>query len=439
MKFPRLLIISRDAWNTTNNTGNTLSNFFSQWDKEKIANIFCRAEMPKNDICEKYYQITELDLLKNIFKKTKVGRSYNGKQLHINPTIIKQEKQIYNFFKIFRFTIFLFAREVLWKISKWRNDNLKLFLTEFSPDIIYMHVYDSFYMHDILKYAKDVTNAKVVLFFSDDVCSLKQFSLSPFFWLQQILFIRKVKLSLQITSKIYGASEMLCNEYSSLLNRNFIPLYKYGNFQKIKLKKEHSIPLILTYTGNLYYNRWKILSKIATELRKINENGIKAQLYIYTNSIISKRIYKAINIKGSSYLLGGISYKKVMEVLLKSDISVHAEAFNLKSRLATRLSFSTKIIDYFESNSCIFAIGYKKSASIDYLLKNDIAIVATKIKEIKIKLEKIINNPGIIKEYREKAWEWGKKNHSASKTQKNLYNDLTELAKNNTDKGFYYV
>ena len=41
------------------------------------------------------------------------------------------------------------AREILWSVSKWKNNKLKEFIIDFNPDIIYMPVYDCFYTHNI--------------------------------------------------------------------------------------------------------------------------------------------------------------------------------------------------------------------------------------------------------------------------------------------------
>ena len=48
---PNVLILSRDSWNDTNSSGNTMSNYFKNWDSKCIANIYCRDEIPDNKIC----------------------------------------------------------------------------------------------------------------------------------------------------------------------------------------------------------------------------------------------------------------------------------------------------------------------------------------------------------------------------------------------------
>ena len=52
-----------------------MSNFFGDWQGE-IANIYCREEQISNKICKRYFQITETQLIYNIFKKQVVGKEY---------------------------------------------------------------------------------------------------------------------------------------------------------------------------------------------------------------------------------------------------------------------------------------------------------------------------------------------------------------------------
>jgi len=132
--------------------------------------------------------------------------------------------------------------------------------------------------------------------------------------------------------------------------------------------------------------------------------------------------------------MGGVSYEKIPQIQEDADILVHVESMDLKERLEVRHSFSTKLVDYFYRSRCIFAVGTPDVASIEYLIKNDAALVATNVVEIKNQLNRIINNPSIINEYAIKAWECGKKNHQIHEIQNRLYNDLKSLVKDRLDE-----
>src|SRR5699024_2493695 len=90
-------------------------------------------------------------------------------------------KNIYSFFLKRRWNIFLLAREILWKISKWKTKELDNFIRKFNPDIVLSLACSSIYMNNLQQYVIKYSKAKSVIYFVDDVYSLKRFSLSPFF------------------------------------------------------------------------------------------------------------------------------------------------------------------------------------------------------------------------------------------------------------------
>ncbi|MBC8643941.1 hypothetical protein H9W95_07425 [Flavobacterium lindanitolerans] len=53
---------------------------------------------------------------------------------------------------------------------------MKDFIKDFNPDVIYSPSYDSFYMHDILKFVQKESSVKVVYFHCDDLVTYRQYS-----------------------------------------------------------------------------------------------------------------------------------------------------------------------------------------------------------------------------------------------------------------------
>jgi len=430
-ELPKILVITREAWQDTNNTGNTLSNLLSEFPVENIANIYCRQDIPDNSHCSKYYRITEKSLLRSIFSNRLAGEiltsdRINSKSGSVDKEVYK-ERKLYDFFREHRYVIFLALRELLWKMGKWDNKRFENFIRDFSPDVIFMNNYDSFYMHDILEFCKRNTRAKVVLFFADDNCSLKQYNISPLYWINRLLFRSKVRKSIRLSEKRYGITEELCEEYKRVFNTEFTLLYKGGQFAECEVRKDIGSPVRLVYAGTLQYERWKTLSKVARALSEINRGERRAEMNIYSQDRIPDRIRKKITLEGISSFFGAIAASEVKRKLQESDIVLHVESFSLKRKLLTRLSFSTKIVDLFNSARCIFAVGWKEAASIRYLVNNDAAIVATSEKVIKTKLHELLDNPSTILEYGRKAWDCGQRNHKDSEIKAQFYEDLISL------------
>ena len=79
------------------------------------------------------------------------------------------------------------------------------------------------------------------------------------------------------------------------------------------------------------------------------------------------------------------------------------------------MSFSTKITDYLKNGKCVFAIGDEDIAPIDYFKRYNSAITATSYGEIGEKLKTIVDNPELINNYAERAYNCGLEHHEKSK------------------------
>lgn len=418
----KVLVISRNAWSNSISTGNTLSNFFRDWETEKIANIYCRNEKINNSICKKYYRITEIDLLKCL-KRGDVP----GKEVEIEDDIETKanetSKKVYSNLRKHKFVILLWARELLWNFGKWKNSELNGFLDSFNPDIIYMPIYDCFYMHNLLQYCAKRTNAKVVLFTGDDMYSLKQFSLSPLYWINRLILRKKIRQSVEISSKRYCLMESQANEYEGYFSKPFDILIKeISSHREIVRKEEQRKDIQLVYTGNIDRGRYKSLLAIAKSL----DNFKFYRFNIYSSSYLTKRMQKVLEKSEKVKFHGEITPEEVFSVQASADIAVHVEGLGVKERLRDRLSFSTKLVDYLSNGKCIFALGWEKSSSIRYLEDNKIACVATKKEEIVDSLKKL-EKADYRKKLEERALRFALEHHTEGRNFKKLNNDFEEL------------
>jgi hypothetical protein len=170
-----------------------------------------------------------------------------------------------------------------------------------------------------------------------------------------------------------------------------------------------------------------VLAKLAKVLDEINCDGIKAQLHIFSGSKLGKRKEKKLNDGKNSFLLGQISYEDLTERYKSFDIAVHVESFDLKNRLITRLSFSTKIIDCLCSGCAVLAIGPSIQGGISYLKENDAAVCVTDLKELNLAVSNLVTHFDVIEEYSKKANKLGMQNHQKDKIEKNLRQDFHDV------------
>ena len=171
-----------------------------------------------------------------------------------------------------------------------------------------------------------------------------------------------------------------------------------------------------------------MLGKLAGAIKKLNDGEIKAQLHIYSGSNLKQNQKRKLHDGRNSFLHHAIPYRELLERYRESDVAVHVESFDLKNRLLTRLSFSTKIIDCMNSGCAILAIGPETQGGIAYLKENDAAVCINRMKEIDSVIGELMNDTGRIKEYSQKASQLGQKNHVKETIEKQIRQDFYDIS-----------
>ena len=62
----KVLVISNSAWDDTNAVGNTLSNWFSNWNDAEFSMLYSRDEAPNNECCSRYFLVSLSQIIKNL-------------------------------------------------------------------------------------------------------------------------------------------------------------------------------------------------------------------------------------------------------------------------------------------------------------------------------------------------------------------------------------
>lgn len=418
----KILVISRVAWNKSNSFGNTYDNLLGGNKEFEIANIYCAGGQPNSTIVKRFFCINERMILKKVCRIT----SSCGKEVVSDSEIddsqiskLKIEKDLKK-----KWQILYWMRDLIWETNVWKSRELKQFLDDFKPDLIFSPLYYSIYMNKIRCYIKTYTHVPMISFVSDDVYTLKQWNLSPLFWINRFLIRSLIRKTIAESKKLYVISKEQKEEYDKAFKINTSVLFKGGFFYNKDMKKCGKI-IKMVYIGNLSVGRWKTIVEIGKAIKRINitEEKIFFDVYSLTpleSNILNRFRNNSINFKG------GLSGEKVSQVLDRYDILVHCESFSVKEKLQVRLSFSTKIVDYFVRHRCIFAVGPRGIASIEYLLRNDAAIIASTYDEIENQIKRIVENKELIELYAEKGWKCGQKNHDLNIIRKKLYLDFID-------------
>lgn len=437
----KVLVLSSSPWAESNSFGSTYSNIFGGIEGLELANIYCKPGTPDNGIVLRYFQLTELSLIRNLLNRAvPPGRSFDSSDvrcrddLSSGASVTRQELPAYRFARARRLQVFFWARDLIWRIGRWRSDELKAFIDDFAPDVLFQPIYHSSYLSDIALFIQKRADAPMVGYVSDDVYTLCQFSLSPLYWIDRLLKRRKVRRVIDRCELLFVVSDVQKFEYERLFKPRCEVLTKCSDFDtqppfvNVVADREHNRrPLKLLYAGNIGAGRWRTLGLLVAAIGRVNDGGGRLHLTIHTATPITRAMRRALDAPGSSELMESVSSTEVINLQRAADVLVHVEGFDLRSRLQVRQSFSTKLVDCFASGRCVLAVGPEDVASIEYLRRNDAALVASSPKQLDQLLLDIFTKEGMIEEYALKGWATGRRNHNRSDVQRRLVSELESV------------
>ncbi|MFV0342989.1 MAG: hypothetical protein ACK5JH_08840 [Anaerocolumna sp.] len=438
-----ILIITDEVWNDTLYSNNVLTNWFNGL-PVNIANLYLASGTPDNPCCNKYFQITDRMMINSFFTKKEAGRDISRGQ--DNPSnreesvnISGEENSIIlDFLRDHPLEIFRLIKDVLWMKGKINTRNLENFIREFKPDIVFSLRMASLKVLKIEGLVRKLTKAPMVCFTGDDEYTLKQLRFSIIFWLRRILLHHELKESAKSYSKYYTLSAKQAQLYKRVFHLDTKVIMKCKNINEYYKTEEVNKPIRLIYAGRLYCNRYKTLNLIKEALIRINRNQIEMILDIYTKDKISRvkknKIHDGIN----AVIHESVSTKKLEEIYKAGDIALHVESFDMKMRMLTRYSFSTKIVDCLASTCSVIAIGPKNNAGIQYLKDKNSAICITNPNTIEKTLRSILNNPKVIMKYQKRAYATVKKYHNPMVVQGDLIKDFEKVIRDHSALGKNY-
>lgn len=390
-EFPRLLVISHNLLDISNNVGKTLISLLEGWPKECLYSLYLRNEKPFNYYCDSYYLIHDKDVIKSLIS---LGIHKSGiildEKKEVNYNNSQAENVLYRLGNKRKAAISLF-RDIMWKCGSWKNSQLRRWLERINPDIILFVPNDYELAYDILFYVNKIVDAKIITYYMDDAFYYNQKKTGINKYRRKRLMECGIKCS-KISKKLFTTCDMMSIEYEHLFNVKCIP---FGNSVKIiekdNVKKHNNKQIIISYIGNLHSNRWKSILEIGSALQSINwEKNTNYSINVYSASLLDTTILNAFNKCSTINFLGAINVEQVRKVQEESDILVHVEAFDEKSVASTRLSISTKIFEYLAVQKPILAYGPSEIASMKYLQNAGAAVCCHSNKELVNALKKLL-------------------------------------------------
>ena len=433
-----ILLITDEVWNDEVHGNNVLTNWFEGF-PANFSNIYCSPGVPKNNVCMNYFQLTDKMMARSLLGSKRAGEKITvikKKDNLIIKNVCNEDKKLYDLLKKVTGDFLRMIRQLIWVFGKYDMESLDKFLEEQKPDIIFAARYSSLKLLRIEKYVKSYLDIPIVAYTGDDEYSLSQIKISPFYWIYKLILRYKMRKQIPDYSLYYTHSIIQAQIYHQEFSIKTKTLLKTGDFKEKNIHDIVNDVIKIVYIGKLYCNRWKTLGIIAKTLEKINKDGTRAILEIYTLDKITNYQKKLLNDRKNSFIMGGIKPDEIPNVYKNSDIVLHVESFDLKNKLLTKYSFSTKVIDSLASGCALWTIGWEKHCACKYLKENNCALVSTSKTEIESTLLHLVDNKKIILEYAKKAYIFGSKYLQKKFIQEQIKNDFEKIIKNSKSSKF---
>lgn len=316
--------------------------------------------------------------------------------------------------------VFSLLREVVWKLGKWKTPELETYLKDFNPEVIVFSIESYIHFNTINSYIIRTYHPKAIGILWDDNFTYKQSRN----WLHLIhrFFLRKsVKKLVAQCDTVFAFSPKMKREADAEFGIQCQLLSKPIKEAEF-IPKDTKAPLKILYTGKLYIGRDEVLAQVAEAIETFNHDEKRFVLDIYTGTELSSTMRNRFERLTSCTLHAPVPQNEVAKLQLESDILLFAESLS-DSNLTARLSFSTKLTDYFSAGRCIWAVGHEDLGPVSYIKEENAGIVSTNTQEIHDALMKL-QNVSLVELYGKKAFECGMRNHNPQQIREKFMREI---------------
>ena len=425
--FPRVLVSTVGAWSDSVGS-NTMSELFKEYPKDKLACFYIRADLSDSSSCQHYFHIYEGRVMKSIVKRRMAtGEEYTLGEYNKSTTDLDEEKARYNSYRKKSNWFYLFARELVWVLGRWKTKELDAFLDDFNPEVLVCPIESYIHFNRINEYIIRRKHPRVIGFLWDDNFTYKQNLHSIGYKIHRWWLRHGVKRLVKQSETVVALSPKMKEEADAFFGIDSVlltkPIYNQPDFTPYK----PSSPLHLLYTGNLYVDRDETIAEVVDAIKEINKETQKVILDIYTSTPIKPSLEDRIKVEGCCVVHEPIKQSEVLKLQKEADVLLFVETLKDDGSGSARLSFSTKITDYFCAGKCIWAVGTNQLSAIDYLERQDAAICSLTKESILPTLQRLVSNPDVIGLYAFKGWQCGYEKHNANETILKLIKIITKL------------
>lgn len=411
MNYKRLLIISHNCLSKSGSNGRTLANLIDGWPKDKMAQFYIHSEYPRFDICDRYYCIPDIALLKSLLKRNNPGWVVEQKEetsekiATVSPG--KKDK--------LKNSIFILFREALWKSRLWKRTRFEKWVSDFSPEVVLIQAGDAGFLFDLAidisrKYHASIVVYNTEGYYFKDVSYLAENRVSNLVYPKLHRCFQKAYDNLIETSKaeIYNC-DLLRDDYEAVFHTDSKVILTTSDLTEDAVCTDKLNRIV--YAGNLGVNRHKSLIEFANALQKLSLDMVVDVYGKTPDEAVKAELASCAGI----HLHGFIPYDELKQILKHSKYLLHIESFDPFYKEDLKYAFSTKIADSLAAGACLFVYAPENMAVIQYLQGKDAAALITEPDSLEEKIAEVLQNEALCRTYAENGRKLAEENHNLRK------------------------
>lgn len=426
---PKVLVISHTVFSSTGNMGKTMMDILSCLPPENLAQIYFHSEVPTQVNCERYFRITDKNILKSLLTRKSFFRIFEKANIDTSRIDARTDKgmtaKVYQFSRR-RTPAIYFLRNAIWSLGKWDSTELNNWIGEFAPDVIFFAAGDYAFAYKIVCRLADRYHLPVVIWCADDHYIGRKPTASLLYRYVCRNRMTWAKRTASRSCYMIAISDKMCRDYAELF-RIPVSIMRISSMQN-----QCMLPVSqragIVYTGNLGINRVQPLVELGNALKKAGIPG-----YEYIDVYSADKNQKILNLLTMDHGIcfhGSVGKAQLEEILGSARFVVYVEAFDNASKTRTRYSLSTKVGEYLQSGACILAYGPRDISSIAYLEENDASVVLNCADEISEQISRLLEDTDAYTGLQQRAFALAEKCHSKQGNDEKILSILMEAKRN---------
>lgn len=405
----KVLIVSHNCFSTTQSMGKTLASLFSEYEKDELMQLYLYPSIPNTEVCTNLFRITDHDVLNSIIHRNySCGRIIQPSEINAENTLYEDAPESDVYKKPRKWDLLARrARDVMWLMGNWKSKELKIWLKEGKPDVVFYALGDATFSQNIAMWAASYLNVPLVTYVCDEFYYYNRNLKNPFARLICKPLVRNIQKTVTHSARLVTICREQGEAYKEAFGIPHTTIMTGSSFPAGALTIDDNSKQI-SYIGNLSLNRWKSMREIAGALKQMNAELHEQYTLVYYGT-------KDERLDGYAEYGGRLNPAQIQEVMSKSRLLIHTESFDEEYRDRLRHSVSTKVADSLASGNCLFAYGPEEFASFHYLKENHCAFVCGTQTELPNVLSDALTNDVKRKEIKEKALCIAERNHNSKR------------------------